>query len=72
MILFVKDDFKRNQFILRIFDLGRFDVNKQYTEYIDNGDQKFNPRYTYHLDQSSRNYDVNSSRIRIQYVIFVK
>jgi len=64
------EDYKQNQFVIRIFELA--DLNNEYlvsSSLESNEPMISSPRYTYHLDPMAKNFEVNSSRIRIQLVV---
>ena len=60
------EDFKKNQFIINIYDLGSIVSESQYTQTSSNDLILKPPRYTYYLDHAVKSFTVNSSRIRIQ------
>lgn len=60
------EDYKKNQFIINIYDLGSFSLESQYKLPAQANHPLKPPRYTYYLDQAVNTFSVNSSRVRIQ------
>ncbi len=63
------EDHKKNQFVIRIFDLAG--SNNEYAVGALGSNEPLitPPRHIYHLDSLTKNFEVNSSRIRIQLVV---
>ena len=69
-IFHFEEDVKKNQFILRIYDLKMsFKLQDKLMETFERTQierEMIKPKFQYHLETLPRHYEINSSRIRIQ------